>query len=127
MAAPHKFILQISASKTNWSVKVIVVRKQFPKTARNSNSRYQNLTLMDLERKEITATMYDANITALNNQFELGKTNIVSNATVKDFKSEFRSFPEQKMWNVTGRTNVEELNEDNLNVMFSKFELTAFK
>lgn len=48
MAAPHKSTPQISALETNLSAKVIVAGKQSPKTARNSNSRYQNLTLMDL-------------------------------------------------------------------------------
>ncbi|CAA2961640.1 Hypothetical predicted protein, partial [Olea europaea subsp. europaea] len=70
--------------------------------------------------------MYDANITALNDEFQLGKTYVVSNTTVKDFKSEFQSSPDQKIWNITGRMKVEELNEDNLNILFSKYKLTPF-
>ncbi|CAA3005324.1 Hypothetical predicted protein [Olea europaea subsp. europaea] len=97
MVAPHKFIPQISTSETNWSAKVIVTGKQSPKTTQNSNSRYQNLILMDLEGNKIITIMYDVNITTQNDQFELGKTYIVSYATVKDFKSEFRSSPGQKI------------------------------
>jgi len=53
---------------------------------------------------EITITLYDTNITALNHQLELGKTYIVSNATVKENRSHFKSCSssDQKIWTITG-------------------------
>jgi hypothetical protein len=70
--------------------------------------------------------MYDANITALADQLTLGKTYIISNATVKDNKSLYKTTDEEKVWSITGRTRVEELNENNLDYLFSKYELTPF-
>lgn len=70
--------------------------------------------------------MYDANITALDDQLKLGKTYIVSNATVKDIKSEFQSSPGEKIWTISGRTKIEEVHEIHLNFLFSTYELTSF-
>jgi hypothetical protein len=70
--------------------------------------------------------MYDANITALDDQLKLGKTYIVSNAAVKDIKSEFQSSPGEKIWTISGRTKIEEVHEIHLNFLFSTYELTSF-
>lgn len=70
--------------------------------------------------------MYDANITALDDQLKLGKTYIVSNAAVKDIKSEFQSSPGEKIWTISGRTKIEEVDEIHLNFLFSTYELTSF-
>lgn len=59
----------------------------------------------------ITTTLYNTNITALNDQVELGKTYIVSNATIKENKSQFKSLSDQKNWTITRRTNIDELRE----------------
>ncbi|CAA2999701.1 Hypothetical predicted protein [Olea europaea subsp. europaea] len=75
---------------------------------------------------EVTATMYDANIIALEDQLKLGKTYVGSNATIKDNKSQFRSSQEDKIWNITGKTKIEELNMNNLNFLLSKYKLTPF-
>ncbi|CAA3000363.1 Hypothetical predicted protein [Olea europaea subsp. europaea] len=118
MATLYKLIPQIETSEMNWSAKVIIVGKQSPKTARNSTTRYENIVFMDLEGNQVTAMLYDANITALNDQLDLGKTYVFSNATVTDNKSQFRSFADEKIWTITGRTKIEELHENNLNFVF---------
>lgn len=51
---------------------------------------------------------------------------MLSNATVKDNRNEFRGSLEDKVWTITAKTKIEELKEDNLNLLFSRYELTAF-
>ncbi|CAA2992823.1 Hypothetical predicted protein [Olea europaea subsp. europaea] len=126
MAAFYKLIPQISTFEKNWTAKIIVAGKQAPKTTRNNISRYQNLLLMDLEGNKVTAIIYDTNITTLADELTLGKTYMLSNATVKDNRNEFRGSLEDKVWTITAKTKIEELKEDNLNLLFSRYELTAF-
>lgn len=75
---------------------------------------------------KVTATIYDANITALQDQLQLGKTYILSNATVRHNRSTFTNSAEEKVWSITGKTRIEEVNENNLNFLFSTYEVTPF-
>lgn len=79
-----------------------------------------------IQGNEVTATLYDTNITALNDQLQLGKTYIISNATVKENRSQFKTSPDEKIWTITGRTKIEELHENNLNFIFLQYQLTPF-
>lgn len=72
----------------------------------------------------MTAALYDADITTIYNQLKLEKIYFLYNATVKDNRSEFKGSPEDKIWSITDKTKVEELNEDNLNFIFSIYQLT---
>ncbi|CAA2992822.1 Hypothetical predicted protein [Olea europaea subsp. europaea] len=126
MAVFYKLIPQISIFEKNWTAKIIVAGKQATKIARNNISSYQNLLLMDLEGNKVTAIIYDTNIMALADELTLGKTYMLSNATVKDNRNEFRGSLEDKVWTITAKTKIEELKEDNLNLLFLRYELTAF-
>ncbi|CAA3005690.1 Hypothetical predicted protein [Olea europaea subsp. europaea] len=129
MGAFYKLIPQIFTFEKNWTAKIIVAGKQATKTDRNTVSRYQNLLLMDLEGNKgnkVTAIIYDANIIALADELKLGKTYMLSNATVKDNRNEFRGSLQDKIWTIIAKTEMEELKEDNLNFLFSRYELTAF-
>jgi hypothetical protein len=79
-----------------------------------------------IQGNEVTATLYDTNITALNDQLQLGKTYIISNATVKENRSQFKTSLDEKIWTITGRTKIEELHENNLNFIFLQYQLTPF-
>ncbi|CAA2974061.1 Hypothetical predicted protein [Olea europaea subsp. europaea] len=81
---------------------------------------------MDLEGNKVTAIIYDANITALADELTLGKPYMLSNAIVKDNRNEFRGSLQDKIWTITAKTKIEELKEDNLNFLLSRYELTAF-
>ncbi|XP_022895229.1 replication protein A 70 kDa DNA-binding subunit B-like [Olea europaea var. sylvestris] len=76
--------------------------------------------------KKVIAIIYDANIIALADELTLGKTYMLSNATVKDNRNEFRGSLQDKIWTITAKTKIKELKEDNLNFLFSRYELTGF-
>ncbi|KAL2454075.1 Uncharacterized protein Adt_48423 [Abeliophyllum distichum] len=110
----------------DWTTKIIVTEKLAPKIAKQNQSRYQHMILMDLKGNKVQATLYDANINAFEDQLILGKTYLISNATVRDTKHEYRSLVGEKQWTITGRTRIEELPEDNMALIFSTYEFTAF-
>ncbi|KAL2492233.1 Uncharacterized protein Adt_27861 [Abeliophyllum distichum] len=126
MDEKFKLIPDIYPTQRDWTTKIIVTEKLAPKIAKQNQSRYQHMILMDLKGNKVQATLYDANINAFEDQLILGKTYLISNATVRDTKHEYRSLVGEKQWTITGRTRIEELPEDNMALIFSTYEFTAF-
>lgn len=126
MAGNFKFIPEISPTEKNWQAKLIVVEKFSPKQARHSSSRYQNMVLMDLQGNIVHTTLYDSNIIAFEDQLQLSKTYIVSNALVKDTKPEYRASNGNVQWIISGKTRIEEVNENHMEFLFSTFSFTPF-
>ncbi|KAL2455154.1 FAD binding 3 domain-containing protein [Abeliophyllum distichum] len=115
MDEKFKLIPDIYPTQRDWTTKVIVTEKLAPKIAKQNQSRYQHMILMDLKGNKVQATLYDANINAFEDQLILGKTYLISNANLGE-----------KQWTITGRTRIEELPEDNMALIFSTYEFTAF-
>ncbi|KAL2473148.1 replication protein A 70 kDa DNA-binding subunit B-like [Forsythia ovata] len=109
MDKKFKLIPDIYPTQKNWTTKVIVIEKLAPKIAKQNQSRYQYMIPMDLK-----------------DQLILGKTYLISTATVRDTKHEYRSSVGEKQWTITGRTRIEELPEDNMALIFSTYEFTTF-
>lgn len=126
MAANFKFIPQINPNERNWQAKVIVAEKFSPKQARHGTSKYQNMVLMDLQGNIVHTTLYDANIIAFEDQFHLSKTYIISNALVKDTKPEYRASNGNVQWIVSGKTRIQEIEENHMEFLFSTFSFTSF-
>uniref|UniRef100_A0A803P530 Uncharacterized protein n=1 Tax=Cannabis sativa TaxID=3483 RepID=A0A803P530_CANSA len=63
MATIEKFIKDIHPSETKWRVKVIVLEKGMPKTARNATKRNQNLLLSDSQEDISMLTLVEYNFT----------------------------------------------------------------
>ncbi|KAL2525922.1 Nucleic acid-binding [Abeliophyllum distichum] len=87
----YKLIPDVSPADTNWTAKVIVVKKCPARTALSSPTKYQNITLMDPKKNKVQATIYDTNIQAFEDQLVPSKTYLISNAAVKPTKQQYRS------------------------------------
>lgn len=71
-------------------------------------------------------TLYDGNINAFENQLLLGKTYVISNAIVKDTKPEYKALNDDFQWAITGKTRIQDLNENNMEFLFSTYTFTHF-
>ncbi|XP_022870816.1 replication protein A 70 kDa DNA-binding subunit D-like [Olea europaea var. sylvestris] len=117
MEEQYQLLLEIISNNQKWKTKVIVVEKQSPKHSRQGNGRYQLLILMDTQGNTIHASLYDSNITAFEDQRFLGKTYTISKAYVKNNTTNYRYSTGSLQWTITGKTRIEELNEDNLDFL----------
>lgn len=75
---------------------------------------------------KVYTTLYDGNITAFEDQLLLSKTYVISNALVKETKPEYRASNGDVQWIISGKTRVEELNENNMEFLFSTYTFTPF-
>ncbi|XP_022897705.1 replication protein A 70 kDa DNA-binding subunit D-like [Olea europaea var. sylvestris] len=126
MEEQYQLLSEIIFNNQKWKAKVIVVEKQSPKPSRQGNGRYQHLMLMDTQGSTIQASLYDSNITAFEDQLVLGKTYTISKAYVKNNMTNYRYSTGSLQWTISGETRIEELNEDNLEFVFSTYQLTQF-
>ncbi|KAL2505373.1 Nucleic acid-binding [Abeliophyllum distichum] len=123
MEDKYKLILDISSADTNWTAKVTVVEKSPARTAQYSPTKYQNITLMD---PEVQATIYDTNIQAFEDQLVSSKTYLISNVDVKPTKQQYRSWMGDVQWTISGRTKVEEIQEDHTALLSSTYDFIFF-
>ena len=54
------------------------------------------------------------------------KTYLISNATVKEARAEFRERTDELQWTITPRTIIQELNETHDNVLETSYNFTPF-
>ena len=66
------------------------------------------------------------NINAFQNKLQLTKTYLISNATVKKAKPEYREHNDEMHWTITGRTMIQELNESHDNLLEAAYNFTPF-
>ncbi|XP_022862789.1 replication protein A 70 kDa DNA-binding subunit B-like, partial [Olea europaea var. sylvestris] len=117
---------EIIFKSQKWKAKVIVVEKQSPNPSRQGNGRYQYLMLMDTQGNTIHASLYDSTITAFEDQLVLGKIYTISKAYVKNNTKNYRYSTGSLQWTISGETCIKELNENNLEFVFSTYQLTQF-
>ncbi|KAL2499699.1 Replication protein A 70 kDa DNA-binding subunit B [Abeliophyllum distichum] len=126
MGEDYKLIAAITPNTTNWTAKVVVLEKSSARTAYHSPTKYQNVVLMDMERNKVQATIYDTNIQAFQDQLLPSKTYLISNAAVRLTKPEYRSTVGEIQWTISGRTKVQELQEDHTAFISSTYVFTPF-
>ncbi|XP_022856736.1 uncharacterized protein LOC111377839 [Olea europaea var. sylvestris] len=124
MEEQYQLLPEIISNNQKWKAKVIVVEKQSPKLSRQGNERYQHLMLMDTHGNTIQANLYNFNIIAFEDQLVLRKTYTISKAYVKNNTTNYRYSTGSLKWTIFGETRIEELNEDNLEFVFSTYQLT---
>ncbi|KAL2521563.1 Replication protein A 70 kDa DNA-binding subunit B [Forsythia ovata] len=126
MGEDYKFIPAITPTTTNWTAKVVVLEKTSARTAFHSPTKYQNVVLMDMERNKVQATIYDTNIQAFQDQLIPSRTYLISNAAVRLTKPQYRSTVGEVQWTISGRTKVQELQEDHTAFISSAYVFTPF-
>ncbi|XP_060958284.1 replication protein A 70 kDa DNA-binding subunit C-like [Cannabis sativa] len=126
MAELYKLIPEISLGEMNWTAKVIVVEKSNTKTAIHSPTKYMNMTLIDPQGNQVQATIYEANILPFQDTMEVSKTYLISNATVKHTKLQYRKVAGDVQWTINGKTKVEELKENHNALLFSRYKFISF-
>ncbi|KAL2505399.1 Replication protein A 70 kDa DNA-binding subunit B [Abeliophyllum distichum] len=126
MEDKYKLIPDVSPADTNWTAKVIVVEKSLGRTAQYSPTKYQNITLMDPEKNKVQATIYNTNIQAFEDQLVSSKTYLISNTAVKPTKQQYRSWMGDVQWTISGRTKVEEIQEDHTVLLSSTYDFIFF-
>ncbi|XP_060966294.1 replication protein A 70 kDa DNA-binding subunit D-like [Cannabis sativa] len=109
MATIEKFIKDIHPSETKWRVKVIVLEKGMPKTARNVAKRYQNLLLSDSQKTQIQATIYDDDIEKFQNTLTVHGCYYISNAYVKFTKLQYQVLGIPYEWVINSRSTLVEM------------------
>ena len=60
---------------------------------------------------EVRANIYSNNIQAFEDTLQVAKTYLLSNATVKEAKAEYRKHDDKLHWTINSRTMVQELDE----------------
>ncbi|KAL2502675.1 replication protein A 70 kDa DNA-binding subunit B-like [Forsythia ovata] len=73
-----------------------------PKIAKNESNAENEKAKKENKGNKVQATIYDNNITAFQNKLLLSKTYLVSNATVKHTKAQYRSVAGDVQWTITG-------------------------
>ncbi|KAL2505488.1 Replication protein A 70 kDa DNA-binding subunit B [Abeliophyllum distichum] len=126
MGEDYKLIATITPNTTNWTAKVVVLEKTSARTAYHSPTKYQNVVLMDMERNKVQATIYDTNIQAFQDQLLPSKTYLISNAAIRLTKPQYRSTVGEIQWTISGRTKVQELQEDHTAFISSTYVFTPF-
>ena len=61
---------------------------------------------------KIRAVMFDSAITAFQNKLQLTKTYLISNASVKEAKAEYKHRHDELYWTLNSRTTVQEVDEN---------------
>ncbi|KAM6596478.1 hypothetical protein CsatA_007002 [Cannabis sativa] len=128
MATIEKFNKDIHPSETKWRVKVIVLEKGMPKTARNAGKRYKNLLLSNCRKTQIQATIYDDDIETFQNTLTVHGCYYISNAYVKFTKPQYQVLGIPYEWVINSRcTLVENVSEEDISMSTSvEYKFTPF-
>lgn len=81
---------------------------------------------MPIQGNTIRATIYERHITPLANTLKQGQTYLVSNANVTDAPVRYHKHPSELQWSLTGACNIIEIEEDHLDLVFSRITLNPF-
>ncbi|KAL2480494.1 replication protein A 70 kDa DNA-binding subunit B-like [Abeliophyllum distichum] len=127
MGDKFQLIHDVSPGTAGWTVKVVVAEKFSPRVGQRSQTKYQNLILMDSEGSTVQATLYGQNITAFQDELILGKTYLISNALVKETNVEYKAKSGEMQWTISGRTRIRRVEENNSNLLISTYSFTDFE
>ncbi|PON45931.1 Nucleic acid-binding, OB-fold containing protein [Parasponia andersonii] len=75
---------------------------------------------------KIRASIYSNNIPAFEHKLQKTKTYLLSNATVKDAKAEFRQRDDGLHWTINAKTTLQEIYENHDDVLQSVYNFTPF-
>ncbi|KAL2519525.1 Replication protein A 70 kDa DNA-binding subunit B [Abeliophyllum distichum] len=75
---------------------------------------------------EVHSTIYENNISAFQDLLSVGKTYLISNATVKPTRPDFQNAFGKIQWTITGKTRIELIDEDNSEKLKCKYNFTPF-
>ncbi|KAL2505061.1 Nucleic acid-binding [Abeliophyllum distichum] len=78
------------------------------------------------QKNKVHATIYDANIPAYEDKLLLGKTYLISNAVVKLTKPQYQASMGEIQWTISGRTRVQEIDEDHSALISSAYNFVPF-
>ena len=77
-----------------------------------------------VQGNEVRATIYSNNIQAFEDTLQVAKTYLLSNATVKEAKAEYRKRDDELHWTINARTMIQELDESHDHVLQSVYNFS---
>ena len=75
---------------------------------------------------KIRAVIFDSAITAFQNKLQLTKTYLISNASVKEAKAEYKQCHDELYWTLNSRTTIQEVEENHATLLESTYSFTPF-
>ncbi|PON64685.1 Nucleic acid-binding, OB-fold containing protein [Trema orientale] len=122
----YTLIPEVAKDETDWTAKVIVAEKAMPHASLRSPTKHQGLLLIDPEGNKIHASIYSNNIPTFEHKLQMTRTYLLSNATVKDAKAEFRQRDDELHWTINTKTTLQEIYENHDDVLPSVYNFTPF-
>ncbi|GFZ11310.1 hypothetical protein Acr_22g0007080 [Actinidia rufa] len=126
MAPRLSFIDDINPQSRNWTVKVQVLEKSYPRNSPSSPTRYQRLILGDVKGGRVQASIFSNDIELYEKTLSLFSSYYVSNAIVRPITVTHQVVPHQFQWIINSRTLVENVNDDEVNNVVPNYNFCLF-
>ncbi|KAL2925157.1 Replication protein A 70 kDa DNA-binding subunit B [Bienertia sinuspersici] len=111
MAQQNTYIKNISPHSRNWTARVRVLEKSFPRTPYHASQKYQRLIFVDGQGTRVQATIFGRDIDSFANSLNILGHYYISNAMVKPIAEKHRIVNHPYQWIISTRTPVSEIPE----------------
>ncbi|XP_042942719.1 uncharacterized protein LOC122276890 [Carya illinoinensis] len=112
MRTVYASIKDITPATKNWKVKMLVAEKSPKRIARNSITKYQNFTLIDLQGNRLQAVIFGKDIDLRDDTLQVFQSYYIGNAYVKAIDPRPKIELHEYQWIINSRTIIENV-EDN--------------
>ncbi|XP_042956417.1 replication protein A 70 kDa DNA-binding subunit B-like [Carya illinoinensis] len=96
----------------NWKVKMLVAEKSPKRIARNSITKYQNLTLIDPQGNRLQAVIFGKDIDLRDDTLQVFQSYYIGNAYVKAIDPRHKIESHEYQWIINSRTIIENVEDD---------------
>ncbi|XP_042962656.1 replication protein A 70 kDa DNA-binding subunit B-like [Carya illinoinensis] len=112
MRTVYASIRDIIPVTKNWKVKMLVAEKSPKRIARNSITKYQNLTLIDPQGNRLQAVIFGKDIDLRDDTLQVFQSYYIGNAYVKAIDPRHKIESHEYQWIINSRTIIENIEDD---------------